>query len=354
MKKTIVIAMSLMFAVSAGIVLADIVPDAQAARNIFNSSSNAEKRTEMKLAREEWKLERQQALENLKQERETLRTTLKQKIATDKCARIQARIDLRESNFGSSKVKHMSVYTNLENRIQKFIDRFQAFYEANKSTEDQTKLAKLSTDLEQLKTDFGTSADPNTATTVFGRVAAFKASYDEYITKLKSARTATCGTTEGDFRATIADTRVYLKTVHDNAAGIREYVRTVILPDLLAVKQDIAQMRGTTADVDENDDSDKNVPTVSITAPADGTTYTAAGTVAISANATSEENISKVEFYDSSTLISTDTAEPYSYDWSVAAANNGTHVWTAKAYDKSDPAKSAVSAAINLIVNIGM
>ena len=89
--------------------------------------------------------------------------------------------------------------------------------------------------------------------------------------------------------------------------------------------------------------------TVSITSPPSGTTYTTAQTVTISASVVDNDTVAKTEFYDGAALKSTDTVTPYTYDWSFTSADNGTHSWTAKAYDSSG---NVTSPAVNLIVNI--
>src|ERR1043166_7201217 len=94
-------------------------------------------------------------------------------------------------------------------------------------------------------------------------------------------------------------------------------------------------------------------PTVSIASPASGTTYTTANTVTITASATANSkggSITKVEFYDGGVLKATDTTSPYSYGWALTSANNGTHTWTAKAYDSNG--NTAQSSAVNLTANI--
>jgi hypothetical protein len=83
-------------------------------------------------------------------------------------------------------------------------------------------------------------------------------------------------------------------------------------------------------------------PTVSLTAPATGTTYTAPATVAMSATAAdSDGTVAKVEFYQGSTLLATDTASPYTWSWSSVPA--GSYSLTAVAYDNSG-AKTASNA----------
>src|SRR5215471_17267617 len=96
--------------------------------------------------------------------------------------------------------------------------------------------------------------------------------------------------------------------------------------------------------------ADKTPPVVSITSPASGTVYSSLQTVTLIASASDDVGVTKVEFYDGTTLRSTDTTVPYTLAWTFTSANNGAHSWTAKAYDASG--KSTTSTAITLTVNI--
>ncbi|MHB9025224.1 MAG: Ig-like domain-containing protein, partial [Armatimonadota bacterium] len=90
-------------------------------------------------------------------------------------------------------------------------------------------------------------------------------------------------------------------------------------------------------------------PTVSITAPAEGTVYpNAPATVSIMADAAdSDGTISKVEFYQGANLLNTDTLAPYSYDWTDVPA--GSYALTAKAYDNDNV--PTTSSVVNIRVN---
>src|SRR5262249_19534522 len=59
--------------------------------------------------------------------------------------------------------------------------------------------------------------------------------------------------------------------------------------------------------------------TVMLTSPSDGSTYTAPAQIALAATASDPDGISKVEFFDGSTLIATSTTPPYGGTWSNAA-----------------------------------
>ena len=58
-------------------------------------------------------------------------------------------------------------------------------------------------------------------------------------------------------------------------------------------------------------------------------------TVTITAIATDDAAVAKVEFYRDGTLLSTDTRAPYGYPWDTLSVENGDYKLTAKAYDTS-------------------
>jgi hypothetical protein len=88
-------------------------------------------------------------------------------------------------------------------------------------------------------------------------------------------------------------------------------------------------------------------PTVSLTAPLATGSYTAPATIIISANASDTDGtITKVEFYNGTTLLNSDNTAPYSYSWTDVTA--GTYSITAKAYD--DKNAVTTSAAVQVTV----
>ena len=91
-------------------------------------------------------------------------------------------------------------------------------------------------------------------------------------------------------------------------------------------------------------------PTVSLTSPTSGATFTAPANVTLSANATdSDGTVARVEFYNGTTLLNSDTAAPYSFTWSSVPA--GTYTVKAVAYDNSGA--SASSATVTVTVSAG-
>lgn len=77
------------------------------------------------------------------------------------------------------------------------------------------------------------------------------------------------------------------------------------------------------------------IPTCTITNPIENNTYLPGSTIAINATASSVSGttVTKVEFYNGSTLLYSDNTSPYSYAWTNVAA--GTYTIRAKAYDNT-------------------
>jgi hypothetical protein len=88
-------------------------------------------------------------------------------------------------------------------------------------------------------------------------------------------------------------------------------------------------------------------PTVSVTAPANGATVQ--GTVALTATASDNVGVAKVEFYVDGTLKITDTSAPFSGSLDTTTLTNASHSITAKAYDAAN--NSTTSAAVSVTVN---
>ena len=94
---------------------------------------------------------------------------------------------------------------------------------------------------------------------------------------------------------------------------------------------------------------DSTPPTVSVTAPSSGATLS--GAVTISAAASDDGGISRVEFLVDGALLASDTTSPYSASWSTTATSNGTHSLSARAFDAAG--NQATSAAVSVTVNNG-
>ena len=98
---------------------------------------------------------------------------------------------------------------------------------------------------------------------------------------------------------------------------------------------------------------DATAPAVSLTAPAAGTTV--ANTATISANASDNIGVDKVEFFVDGALKGTDSASPYSINWDTtnggahACSGAHTHSLTTKAYDAAS--NSVISGAVVVNMN---
>jgi subtilisin family serine protease len=94
---------------------------------------------------------------------------------------------------------------------------------------------------------------------------------------------------------------------------------------------------------------DTTAPTTSITSPANGATVS--GTVTVSANASDNVGVSRVELFVDGALAGTDTTSPYSFSWNTAAVANGSHTLQTRAYDAAG--NSGSSSAVGVTVSNG-
>jgi subtilisin family serine protease len=76
---------------------------------------------------------------------------------------------------------------------------------------------------------------------------------------------------------------------------------------------------------------DSTPPTTSITSPSSGATVS--GTVSVSANASDNVGVSRVELLVDGSLAGTDTSSPYAISWNTTTAGNGGHTLQTRAYD---------------------
>ena len=115
---------------------------------------------------------------------------------------------------------------------------------------------------------------------------------------------------------------------------------------LVAKAYDAANNVGTSSAVSftiNNPTSDTTPPTVSVSESG------SSGTITLSATATDNVGVSKVEFYVDGTLKATSTASPYSTTLNSTTLSNGSHSLTAKAYDAAN--NIGTSSALSFTVN---
>ena len=87
-------------------------------------------------------------------------------------------------------------------------------------------------------------------------------------------------------------------------------------------------------------------PTVALTSPANNAVFVRGSTIPLSATATDDGSISKVEFFNGNTRIAISTTAPYSFNWSSAAP--GAHTLTAKATDNLGAVITSAAIAVSV------
>jgi hypothetical protein len=92
--------------------------------------------------------------------------------------------------------------------------------------------------------------------------------------------------------------------------------------------------------------ADTTPPTTSITAPANNATVS--GTVTVSASASDNVGVVKVEFYIDSVLSSTVTTSPYNFSWNTTTVANGSHTIFSKAYDAANNVGTSATVTVTV------
>jgi hypothetical protein len=99
-----------------------------------------------------------------------------------------------------------------------------------------------------------------------------------------------------------------------------------------------------------NSAPDTTPPTTSITAPANGATVS--GTINVTATASDNVGVTKMEIYiDGALKTSNTSATSLTYSWNTTTASNGAHTITSKAYDAAN--NVGTSSTVNVTVSNG-
>ncbi len=91
---------------------------------------------------------------------------------------------------------------------------------------------------------------------------------------------------------------------------------------------------------------DTVAPTTAITAPTAGATLS--GTATLTASASDNVGVTRVEFYFNSTRIATDAAAPYSIAWNTTTVANGTYTLTSKAFDMAGNVTTSAGVSVTV------
>lgn len=115
----------------------------------------------------------------------------------------------------------------------------------------------------------------------------------------------------------------------------------------VAVDADGGSGGSTTVEVSVSAPSANQPPSVALTAPANGAAFTAPATIALTATAADPEGrLARVDFYNGSTLLGSDTTAPFSYSWNGVAA--GTYGLGAIARDSDGGSTSSATVSVTV------
>jgi hypothetical protein len=84
--------------------------------------------------------------------------------------------------------------------------------------------------------------------------------------------------------------------------------------------------------------AEDNRPSVTITSPSSGATVS--GVITVTADASDDKGINKVEFYIDGSLKKTDSSTPYRYSWDTTTYSDGSHTIKVTAYDTANKNRS--------------
>ncbi|MGB9081709.1 MAG: Ig-like domain-containing protein [Desulfuromonadaceae bacterium] len=136
----------------------------------------------------------------------------------------------------------------------------------------------------------------------------------------------------------VAKVEFYVNSVLQDTETLAPYVyswNTATLASgsytLLAKAYDAAGNIGQSSAVTVTVVNDTTPPAVSLTTPANSAVVS--GTVTVSANASDNIAVSKVEFYENGVLLFASNTAPYSFSWNTSSVTNGSYTLVAKAYD---------------------
>lgn len=94
--------------------------------------------------------------------------------------------------------------------------------------------------------------------------------------------------------------------------------------------------------------ADTTKPTVSLSTPVSGATFTVGDTVAITATASDNTAVASVAFWVDGQAKSVDTSAPYAYSWSTVGQTNGTHSIMARALDAAGNLADSTAVTVSL------
>jgi len=137
--------------------------------------------------------------------------------------------------------------------------------------------------------------------------------------------------------AQFTDKTIAKPTISGLVEGLYQFKLTVKNSDLRSASATVQVMVTSTGNV---------IPTVSLTSPVNNSTFVEGNEITLSANASDYDGtVSKVEFYQGSTLITSITSAPYTATWKPAAGN---YAITAVATDNQGAVSTSQVANISI------
>ena len=145
-----------------------------------------------------------------KQRREKLEEQRREKLE-DRAKRIEDRIDLIMERFNTKKDRHVATCKRIKARLEQVIENLSAKgYDTGKLSEDLGALDE--------------------------KIAEFAKGCAALMEKLEDARKYAAGESGGDFREAMQAARAQMRVVREDVMDIKKYYRTVMKPDIQALK----------------------------------------------------------------------------------------------------------------------
>lgn len=135
-----------------------------------------------------------------------------------RCEATSRIIDQRIDQYNKTKEAHLMKYKNMQEHFLAMADRL------DKKGLDTTKLRADGKILDE-------------------KIQKASSDYQAFIQKLEDAKAFPCGTSGGAFKTAMEAARAQLKVFHLDVAEIRSFFKTVIRPDLQALRTEKKEMK---------------------------------------------------------------------------------------------------------------
>lgn len=137
----------------------------------------------------------------------------------ERCQKITQKIDKVTPGFDKNHKNQVKKYTTIVERLKKIAEKFSA------EGYDTTALAEGIVPMEDL-------------------LATLVTDYEAFSTTFIGSKEFECGTSQGDFKTAMDESRTALKLVRDDIKALQEHYRTVIRPELETLKEQVKAAEG--------------------------------------------------------------------------------------------------------------